>query len=367
MAKRLIPVTTSAKQGTASRAVKLRRWAVVLSILALSAIGGILAWRWIQDGERQQALRLAERGDFTNAEPLLKRVAERHAKDAPVARALALGYLSSDRLVEAETYFARWCAVRPADPEPYEMRIKLWLRRSRITNVVDDARRVVELQPDNRKLRQQLPRWLLILGRFQEAESECQRFLHSWPDDPWVLLVQALLHQRQGRSAAAIPIADRLVREYPDFAEACVLRGTLYVEANQSDEAIPLLRRATAIQGPHRREALYELGLALEKTGQSREAERAMAEARLLLDQERFRGMADGSEGERRDYTIIQVRLAEGMLEAGQTEDALRLLRKILERQPDCAAAHRSLAAHYEKEGQPERAAEHRRRAGPTP
>jgi len=360
-------VTTSAKQGTAARAVKWRLWAVVLSIVVLAALGGILGWRWIKDGERQEALRLAERGDFSKAEPLLTRVAERHPRDAPVARALALGYLSTDRLAEAETYFGRWCAARPEDPEAYDQRIKLWVRWSRLGNAVEDARRVVELQPDNRKLRQQLPRWLMILGRFQEAESECRRFLHSWPDDPWVLLVQALLHQRQGRSAAAIPIADRLVRAYPDFPEACVLRGTLYVEAGQPDEAIPLLRRATAIQGPHRREALYELGLALEKTGQSREAERAMAEARLLLDQERFRGMADGSEGERRDYTIIEVRLAEGMLEAGKTEDALRLLRKILEREPDCAAAHRLLAAYYEKEGQPERAAEHRRRAGPTP
>ena len=103
-------MTTSAKQGTASRAVKLRRWAVVLSIMALSALGGSLAWRWVQDGERQEALRLAERGDFSNAEPLLKRVAERHPSDTQVARALALGYLSTDRLAEAETYFGRWCA-----------------------------------------------------------------------------------------------------------------------------------------------------------------------------------------------------------------------------------------------------------------
>jgi len=40
------------------------------------------------------------------------------------------------------------------------------------------------LQPDNRKLHQQLPRWLLIIGRFDEAEQECHRFLKRWPAIP---------------------------------------------------------------------------------------------------------------------------------------------------------------------------------------
>jgi tetratricopeptide (TPR) repeat protein len=360
-------VTSSAKQGTASRAVKLRGWGVLLSILVLSALGGILAWRWVGDGERQQALRLAEHGDFSNAEPLLKQVAERHPKDAPVARALAQGYLGTDRLAEAETYFGRWCAAQPNEPEPYDQRIRLWVRWSRLGNAVEDARRVLEMQPENRKLHQQLPRWLMILGRFQEAEQECRRFLKAWPDDPWVLLIQALLHQRQGHPEAAIPIVDRLVRAYQDFPEAFVLRGTLYLDTNQPGEAIPWLQRAAAIQGPHRREALYELSLALSRTGQASEAERVMAEARLLQDQDLLRDGSFGALGLRADHANVQVRLAEDMLNAGKPDDALRLLNSVLELDPDCPAAHRLLAAYYEKEGQPERAAEHRRRAGSTP
>ena len=360
-------MTTSAKQGTAARAVKWRLWAVVLSIVVLAALGGILGWRWIKDGERQEALRLAERGDFSKAEPLLTRVAERHPRDAPVARALALGYLSTDRLAEAETYFGRWCAARPEDPEAYDQRIKLWVRWSRLGNAVEDARRLLELQPENRKLRQQLPRWLMILGRFEEAEQECRRFLQTWPDDPWVLLIQALLDQRQGRPEAAVPVVDRLVRAYQDFPEAFVLRGILYLDSNQPGEAIPWLQRAAAIQGPHRREALYELGLALSRTGQTKEAERVMAEARLLQEQDFLREGRHGPLGVRPDHVNVQVRLAEEMLNAGKSDDAVRLLKRVVSLDPDCAAAHRLLAAYYEKEGQPERAADHRRRAGPTP
>jgi predicted Zn-dependent protease len=324
--------------------------------------GGFVGWQRFRDhADRREALRSAERGDFSTAEPMLKRVIERHPDDGAVARALALGYLSADRLVEAEPYFERWCAARPGDPEPYTQRIGLWLRWSRLENVVDDARRVVELEPDNRKLRQQLPRWLLILGRFPEAEQECRRFLSTWPGDPWVLLIQAMLDQRQGRQAAATAIVDKLVRDYTDFPEAYLLRGTLYLDADQPDEAIPWLKRAAGTTGPPRREALYELSLALARTGRTEEAERVMAEARLLQEQEHLRELVRASKNERPDSIQVQVRLAEETLNAGQSERGLRLLADVLRQDPKCAAAHRVLAAYYDKHGQPERAAEHRR------
>ncbi len=362
-------VSTVFERGTGTAAANWRRRLVLSAIAVVLGLGGFLGWQWLRDRvERQEALRIAERGDFSTAEALLKRVAQRHPNDAAVARALALGYLSADRLAEAEPYFERWCQARPGDAEPYNERIRLWLRWSRLRNVVEDARRVLELEPDNRKLRQQLPRWLLIMGRFEEAEEECQRFLRAWPDDPWVLLIQAMLHQRQGRLQAATAIVDRLVADYRDFAEAYVLRATLYLDADQPDKAIPWLERAAAIQeGPHRREALYELSLALARTGKTKDAEQVMAEARLLQEQESLRGMLHGSEGERPDNVNVQVRLAEEMLNAGQTESGLRRLTDILKQDPNCAAAHRVLAAYYDKQGQLERAAEHRRRLDSKP
>ena len=341
--------------------------AALLLVLGVLGAGGFLTWKWLADrASRQEALRVAEQGDFGNAEPLLTRIAQRHPGDAAVARALALGYLSGNRLAEAEPYFERWCAARPGDPEPYHERIRLWLRWSRLRDVVADARRVLELDPDNRKLRQQLPRWLMIMGRFEEAEQECQRFLRLWPDDPWVLLIQAFLHQRQGRPSAATAIVDRLVRDYADFPEAFVLRATLYVEADEPGQAIPWLQRAAAMPGPHRREALYELSLALARTGRSKDAERVMAEARLLQEQDHLGDMVRGSEAERQDRANVQVRLAEEMFKAGQSEDALRVVTRVLKQDPNFAPAQRLLAAYPKKQEQPKRAAGDRR-PGPTP
>jgi tetratricopeptide (TPR) repeat protein len=327
----------------------------------------LLGWQWWREqAERREAVRIAAEGDFQSAEPRLLALAQRHPNDATVAKTLALGYLKANQLAAAEPFFARWCAASSGDPEPYDKRIGLWLSWDRLRDAVVDARRVLELQPGNQKLHQHLPRWLLITGQFDEAEQECQRFLQRWPGDPWVLLIYALACQRQGRAQEAAVVVDRLIQEYTDFHEAFVIRGTLYLDMDQPKEAIPWLRRAAASAGPHRREALYELGRALNRIGESKEAEQVMAQARLLQEQDFLKVMARETGGQL-VHVNVQARLAEEMLTAGKSDEALGLLTRILNQDPNCAAAHRVLAAYYEKQGQPELAAEHRRRESATP
>jgi predicted Zn-dependent protease len=325
-------------------------------------LGLFFVWRLDRDrARRQEALRVAQLGRFSEAEPLLVRVSQDHPDDAEVAKRLALGYVGANRLAEAEPYFARWCAARPENLEPYKQRIDLWLRWSRLRDAADDARYVLEHEPDNQPLRQQRARWLFVMGRFDEAEGECNLLLRAAPNNPWTLLLQAGLYERQGRLAAATAVADQLLRDRPRFVEAVVLRAELYLEMDQPGQAIPLLRQALAEPGPHRRAALYDLGNALVRTGQTEEAQKVLTEARVLHEIE------NTTEGDARDNPNVQVRLAEGLLNAGQPEKALGVLTKILQQDPNCTAAHRVLAAYYEKQGQPELAAEHRRRGGPTP
>jgi tetratricopeptide (TPR) repeat protein len=339
---------------------------VILVCLAVLGLGGFWGLAMAaRTAERREAFRVAERGDFGRAEPLLLRIAQHHPNDAAVAKELALGYFHADRFAEAEPYFERWCRANPDDPEPLKQRIIMWVRWSRLKNAVVDARRVLALQPDNRKLHQHLTRWLLTIGEFdfKEAEQECQRFLQRWPGDPWVLLIRALVYQRQDRPREAAAIVDQLVHDIPNFPEAYTVRGTLYREANQPAEGITWLRRAAAIEGPHRGQALYELARALNQIGQSQEAEQVMKEARLLQEHDFLREMT-GESGSSRVSVSAQARLAEEMLNAGQSEKGLRLLARLLEHDPTSAAAHRVLADYYQKQGQPERAAEHRRHGG---
>ena len=56
-------------------------------------------------------------------------------------------------------------------------------------------------------------------------------------------------------------------------------------------------------------------------------------------------------------------RAAESLLAVGRSDEAVRLLDKALEQDPDCLAAHRLLGDFYEKQGQTAKAAKHKRRA----
>ena len=141
------------------------------------------------------------------------------------------------------------------------------------------------------------------------------------------------------------------------LGDALLLRAILYREANQPEQAIPLLRQVLALGRQHQQDALYNLSLALASTGQTEEAQRVMAE-RQALRLEKQLATADY-----RDNPAFRVWVAETRLGAGKADEALRLLEKVLQDDPDYAPAHRVLAVYYEKQGQSDKAAEHRRRA----
>jgi predicted Zn-dependent protease len=360
---------TPAKPGTATIGLSWRWLAVLLATLAILGGGGFWAWQWSQDQkDREEALRLAEKGDFSRAEPLLLRQAKRYPTDPAFAKELALGYMHAGRPAEAEPYFETWCEANPKDAEPFVQRTAMWVKWNRLKNAVSDARHVLTLRPDNKELHQHLTRWLLSMGQLEESEQECKRFLERWPQDrrfgPWVLFIQAHVCQRTDRPNEAAAILDGLIRDFPDFVEAYIPRGTLYLEAGQPKEAVLLLRRAAAIPGPHRRDALNELAKGLYQLGQSQEAEQVMKEARLLQERDFLREMTSEFGA---TNASAQARLAEEMLIAGKTNDGLLLLNRLLEMDPNCAVAHRVLADYYDRQGQPERAAPHRPRPSSSP
>jgi tetratricopeptide (TPR) repeat protein len=349
-----------------------RRWflfgGLVAAVLALGA-GAWLHWRRVEaDRTRQQAIHLAKKGRFEEAEPQLRAALLRDANDVEVLKALALGLLGSERLDEAELPLTHWCDLRPAEAQPYRLRMhlrhqtasqgKTEAEQQRLEELaLADGRHALELDPDDDSTAQNVVWLCLAAGRFEEADRWCRRCREQRPDDPWLLYLQARVCQARGENDQAGALLDALLGDQPQFTRGLLLRAVLYAEADEPDKAIPLLRQVIARDRAHQQEARYHLSLALARTGHTEEAQQVMAEVqRDNLEQLVARtGHADSP--------AVQIRRAELLLNAGQAREALSLLQTILEEDPRHAGAHFLLASFYEKQGELQKAAEHRRRA----
>jgi Tfp pilus assembly protein PilF len=340
----------------------------VVILLAAAAVALAGGYRLVTRGERHAALRFAREGRFAEAEPLLQKVLARDAGDVEVLAALAVGKLGGNEPAAADEYLTRWCDLSPREARPYRLRMDLRHRLGRgergtaerlrlLGRALADGQHVLELEPDNDAVRREVAWLLLGVGRFAEAEQACRTCLTLAPADPWLLYLLATACHAQGNRAEAEAALDPVVRARPRFAEALLLRAVLHREADQPDQAVPLLRQALALDRCPRKDCLHHLGLALASTGREEEARRVMAELQLLSLEE---SIAHDSFP---NNAAMRVQVAEAMLGAGKPEEARAVLVKVLAGDPEFAPAHRVLALYYEQQGQADRASEHRRRA----
>jgi predicted Zn-dependent protease len=328
----------------------------VLLVIAVLTI--LLTVRERRQSRRAEAIQLALKGKMDAAAPLLAEALALDASDGEVLRAQAIGHLAAGDLDEAELAAQRWRTARPDEIESHLFLIDVSLRRNRLVGAIDGAGAALKLRPSALDLRQQYATWLYLVGRTDEADAECRRCRETRPDHPGLALLQADICMRLGDHVRAEGLLDDLLRQQPGLAPAQARRGAVYLETNQPQQAIPLLRQALAQNGEHQQRTRHYLSLALARTGQEDEARRVLAEVKKHQTMELWTKYG------KPDTAAYKVSIAESLLETGQADEAVRLLEQLLSQSPNCAAAHRLLALHYEAQGQHARAAEHRRKAG---
>lgn len=350
-----------------------RRWlprgGLLVVVLALSTAAW-LGWRRLEMRRAaQEAVRLAEQGRFSDAEPKLRAALEHDPDNSELLRTLALGLLGTEKLDEADPVLTRWCEARPEEARPYRLRmdlrhqsaqqVKPGAAQQRLKELaLADGQRVIELDPDDDSTARKVVWLCLGLGRFEEADRVCRRCRERQPDDPGLLYLQARVCHARGANAEARGLLDRLLSRLPQFTPGFLLRAILHYEADEAEQAIPLLRRVIAEGGASHKEARYHLSLALARAGHTEEARRVMAE----VQRDNFeKGTARPGEA---DSLAVRVRRAELLFSSGRAEEALASLQAVLAEEPGYAAAHRLLASYYAEQGESAKAAEHRRRAG---
>jgi predicted Zn-dependent protease len=348
-----------------------RHWplATLLAVVALGAVGGYSLWSSYQARqERAEGLQAAHLGHFGEAEPLLRRAWQRNPDDLDVIKALGLGLLGTGQLAEAEPYLNRWCALSPHEAEPFKYRMDLRHRQAGAASVaadqqrlmevaLADGQRVLELDPEDDSVAQEVVWLRLRVGRFEEADQLCRRCLRRQPNDPWLMYLLARIGHARGTPGEAQTLLDALLKRHPRFTRGLLLRALMHNEAGEPDQAIPLLRQVLTLDRTYQQEARYQLSLALARTGKAEEARQVMVE----VQKDNLDGLLASANVP--DTPTVKLQVAEAHLATGRDEEALRLLSAILKQDPGFAPAHRLLAAYYERQDQPERAAEHRRRA----
>jgi predicted Zn-dependent protease len=339
---------------------RLSRLLVLLCIVAMLAVPGIFAWQqWLED-QRTSALARARAGKFADAEPQLLRHAARDPQDVDVLKALAQGYLAAQKKLPAEDYLTRWLAARPDDAAALRLRLQLYRDQRRLELALADTQRLLELEPNNLDLLRQLAGRYFETGRFAEAEQTCLRSLKHDCKDPGMRALLAQAYRAQGETTRASEVLDELLGEDPRNPKALLGRAILYCDANQADRAIPLLQQFLEVDPRQERTALYHLSIALTRVGRLEEAEKMRARVRQLQDA----GVLLGDSKTVLNNLELQLRTARALFVSGEDRKAVDVLAGVLRQDPGHASAHRLLADYYERCGESQRAAEHRRQAG---
>lgn len=336
---------------------KSRRWRTIAIVAALAAGLAYPAYRMIESWSRDDALRMARAGKFVEAEPGLRAAIERDPADAEVAEALARGSLEAGRNEEAERYLELWVAARPDRTEAHRALFEFARKSKNWAKALPAGLRLRELEPNDPQLTRTLVSVAFEAGSMDVAEKLVRELIASQPGNPGFRVTLASILRGRGDGAGSVAILDEVIRDQPTFTPALADRAAAYEESGEPAKAIPLLREVLKSDKQRQRSAGYRLSIALERNGQHDEAKKVLDEVRRLQDVSTAEEAMKNQPGD----PGLRVRLGAALLAAGHLDDGVRMVSSAFGLDPRFAPAHQALAEHYEKTGQPAKAAEHRR------
>lgn len=221
-----------------------------------------------------------------------------------------------------------WRAFQPDSLEPLQKKIDACLKAKRIPGAIEAAREVLKLDPGLKEVRERLALWLFLTGNLEEAERECQTCREGDPTRADLAILHADILQRLGENEKAAGILDGLLQGGNRSAQVLTLRGALYLESGQPNQAIPLLREALGQPGIRPEKTLHFLGLALIKAGEKQEAEKIFSQLRSQQTFELWEKYG------RSDSLAYKISLAESLVQSGKAREALDLLKEVRAQSP---------------------------------
>jgi predicted Zn-dependent protease len=227
------------------------------------------------EARREQGLLLARR-NFTEAAPVLGRVADDNPQDVEVHQALAEGFARNGQWAEADEAYTRWLKQEPHQVEALFERGQVRREAGRLGQALADYRAVLELAPNHYRARLMLADCLLSTGRLAEAEAALLvcRQLHPDSAAPLIGLSICALEEPD-RDRSRLYRAELLLREAlnlePTSVPALKKQGDVQMIRGRYDLAVGLFEAVVRLE-PRDRKGHLSLAQALRQTGNEERA-----------------------------------------------------------------------------------------------
>ncbi len=298
-------------------------------------------------------------------------------------------------------------SCRPAENYYHFLVAEYLISKEKVAEAQKHLEKVVKC--DKRAIfpKKELMRVYANKGDYEKALALAKEILKLAPDDKETLFIMAKLYWAQKRPARAIQTLEHLLEKYPDYEEAWSVLATIYLQKNNLEEAIAALEklaqknpknealllelaRLWRRKGDFEKARLYyekalklapdqphiylEYGAFLEKIGAFAEAEKVYLQAlkktdqpfhfyetllRLYLRQNQYeKALEIINELEKQFGSPPRLRLQKALilLDLDRLEEAIKILKRITEEDPQNYTAWFYLGVAYEKKGELEKA-----------
>ncbi len=312
---------------------------------------------WLTDAlDLEYLLHKAEAGGIGPVDQALRSQLRAGHADAPlILEALVRGHLQINGLRDAYHYADLWVRNHPDDWQAYYHRAAVLHRlgHSHSHLAVQDYERAVHLKPDQLEVRLRLAQLLENVGRHLEALHHFRAYQERYPDSTDAAVGEVRCLSSLGKLADAAQVLDNRLRNAPNSAELCLLRGKLFLDGDEPRQALEWLKRAEKELGPRSAEFHNAIAQAYRGLGRVPEADRHAQWARDIQDD--FRRVQEITKEVSEDDRNLALRLEAGLILArrGQLEDAGRWVISALRIDPRNQDAREALAKIMEQTGDP--------------
>jgi tetratricopeptide (TPR) repeat protein len=295
------------------------------------------------------------------ARPLIDAVEKGHPESPLILATLTRAYMARLRYRPALACLSKWLELRPDEARAYQWRGWVLERLGRHREARADYDKALERDPELFPARLRVAEMLLEDKHAEQALPHLERLRRQAPDSAEVLARLGMCRFQENQLDEARRLLEAAAGRLPKDPGVLLYLARLDLREGRAAEAERRLRQMLAAD-PSDTEALYNLGTALQAQGRTAEATATMTEykrCKRLVDRSNqlLQEVADSRTARPADYA----ELGGLLLQIGRERQAVYWLERALESDPGQQQAHAALAEYYEKQGERDKAAAHRR------